>query len=50
MDNQQKTNSKAVSNDWNVAGIVIRLIASAVVLAITAFLTPGFAITVSVFE
>ena len=43
--NQQKTNSKAVSNDWNVAGIVIRLIASAVVLAITAFLTPGFAIT-----
>ena len=45
MDNQQKSNSKAVSNDWNVAGIVIRLIASAVVLAITAFLTPGFAIT-----
>ena len=34
-----------MSSDWNVAGIVIRLIASAVVLAITAFLTPGFAIT-----
>ena len=45
MDNQQKTNSSSVSSDWNVAGIVIRLIASAVVLAITAFLTPGFAIT-----
>ncbi len=45
MDNQQKQNSKSVSTDWNVAGIVIRLIASAVVLAITAFLTPGFAIS-----
>lgn len=45
MDNQQKTNSNAASSDWNIAGIVIRLIASAVVLAITAFLTPGFAIT-----
>ena len=44
MDNQ-KTNSKRTTSDWNVAGIVIRLIASAVVLAITAFLTPGFAIT-----
>ena len=37
MDNQQKQNTKSVSTDWNVAGIVIRLIASAVVLAITAF-------------
>ena len=45
MDNQQKQNSKSVSTDWNVSGIVIRLIASAVVLAITAFLTPGFAIS-----
>ena len=45
MDNQQKQNSKSVSTDWNVAGIVIRLIASAVVLAITALLTPGFAIS-----
>lgn len=44
MDNQQKQNSKSMSNSWNVAAIVIRLIASAVVLAITAFLTPGFAI------
>ena len=44
MDNQ-KTNSKSTTSDWNVAGIVIRLIDSAVVLAITAFLTPGFAIT-----
>lgn len=45
MDNQQKTNSKSTTADWDVAGIVIRLVASAVVLAITAFLTPGFAIT-----
>ena len=45
MDNQQKQNSKSVSTDWNVSGIEIRLIASAVVLAITAFLTPGFAIS-----
>lgn len=45
MDNQQKQNTKSVSTDWSVAGIVIRLIASAVVLAITAFLTPGFAIS-----
>ena len=45
MDNQQKQNTKTVSTDWSVAGIVIRLIASAVVLAITAFLTPGFAIS-----
>ena len=45
MDYQHNTISKAVSSDWYVAGIVIRLIASAVVLAITAFLTPGFAIT-----
>jgi len=44
MDNQ-KTKNKSTTSDWNVAGIVIRLIASAVVLAITAFLTPGFAIT-----
>lgn len=44
MSNQQKQSSKSVTTDWNVAGIVIRLIASAVVLAITAFLTPGFAI------
>ena len=45
MDNQQKTNSKSMSNDWSVAGIIIRLIASAVVLAITAFLIPGFSIS-----
>jgi uncharacterized membrane protein YvlD (DUF360 family) len=45
MDNQQKSNSKSMSTDWNVAGIVIRLIASAVVLAITAFLIPGFSIS-----
>lgn len=44
MDNQQKSGSKSMSSDWNVAGIIIRLIASAVVLAITAFLTPGFSI------
>ncbi|MBP3285018.1 MAG: phage holin family protein [Clostridia bacterium] len=34
-----------MSTDWNVAGIIIRLIASAVVLAITAFLIPGFSIS-----
>jgi len=45
MDNQQKSNSKSMSTDWNVAGIIIRLIASAVVLAITAFLIPGFSIS-----
>lgn len=45
MDNQQKSNSKSMSSDWNVAGIIIRLIASAVVLAITAFLIPGFSIS-----
>ena len=45
MDNQQKSNSKSMSTDWSVAGIIIRLIASAVVLAITAFLIPGFSIS-----
>ena len=45
MDNQQKTNSKSMSTGSSVAGIIIRLIASAVVLAITAFLIPGFSIS-----
>ena len=44
MDNQ-KSNSKSMTTDWTIAGIVIRLIASAVVLAITAFLVPDFAIS-----
>ena len=44
MDNQ-KSNSKSMTADWTIAGIVIRLIASAVVLAITAFLVPDFAIS-----
>lgn len=44
MDNQ-KSNVKSSTTDWTVAGIVIRLIASAVVLAITAFLVPEFSIT-----
>ena len=43
MDNQ-KSNSRSTTADWTVAGIVIRLIASAVVLAITAFLVPEFSI------
>jgi uncharacterized membrane protein YvlD (DUF360 family) len=44
MDNQ-RSNSKSMITDWTIAGIVIRLIASAVVLAITAFLVPGFNIS-----
>ena len=44
MDNQ-RSNVKSSTTDWTVAGIVIRLIASAVVLAITAFLVPEFSIT-----
>ena len=44
MDNQ-KSNSRSTTADWTVAGIVIRLIASAVVLAITAFLVPEFSIS-----
>lgn len=44
MDNQ-RSNSRSTTADWTVAGIVIRLIASAVVLAITAFLVPEFSIT-----
>ena len=44
MDNQ-KSNTRSTTADWTVAGIVIRLIASAVVLAITAFLVPEFSIT-----
>ena len=44
MDNQ-KSSSRSTTADWTVAGIVIRLIASAVVLAITAFLVPEFSIT-----
>ena len=44
MDNQ-KSNTRSATADWTVAGIVIRLIASAVVLAITAFLVPEFSIT-----
>ena len=44
MDNQ-KSNSQSATADWTVAGIVIRLIASAVVLAITAFLVPEFSIS-----
>ena len=43
MDNQ-RSNVKSSTTDWTVAGIVIRLIASAVVLAITAFLVPEFSI------
>ena len=43
MDNQN-SNSKSMASTWTVAGIVIRLIASAVVLAITAFLVPGFTV------
>ena len=43
MDNQ-KSNTRSTAADWTVAGIVIRLIASAVVLAITAFLVPEFTI------
>ena len=43
MDNQ-KSNTRSATADWTVAGIVIRLIASAVVLAITAFLVPEFSI------
>ncbi len=44
MDNQ-KSNTRSTTADWTVAGIVIRLIASAVVLAITAFLVPEFSIS-----
>lgn len=44
MDNQ-KSNTRSATADWTVAGIVIRLIASAVVLAITAFLVPEFSIS-----
>ena len=44
MDNQ-KSNTRSATTDWTVAGIVIRLIASAVVLAITAFLVPEFSIS-----
>ncbi|MBE5812909.1 MAG: phage holin family protein [Clostridiales bacterium] len=44
MDNQ-KSSSRSTTADWTVAGIVIRLIASAVVLAITAFLVPEFSIS-----
>ena len=43
MDNQN-SNSRSTTADWTVAGIIIRLIASAVVLAITAFLVPEFSI------
>jgi len=44
MDNQ-KSSSRSTTADWTVASIVIRLIASAVVLAITAFLVPEFSIS-----
>ena len=44
MDNQN-SNTRSTTADWTVAGIVIRLIASAVVLAITAFLVPEFSIS-----
>ena len=44
MDNQ-KSNTRSATADWTVAGIVIRLIASAVDLAITAFLVPEFSIS-----
>lgn len=44
MDNQ-KSNTRSTTADWTVASIVIRLIASAVVLAITAFLVPEFSIS-----
>ena len=44
MDNQ-KSNSRSATADWTVTGIIIRLIASAVVLAITAFLVPEFSIS-----
>jgi uncharacterized membrane protein YvlD (DUF360 family) len=44
MDNQ-KSNARSTAADWTVTGIVIRLIASAIVLAITAFLVPEFSIS-----
>ncbi len=44
MDNQRPNSNGATAN-WTVAGIIIRLIASAVVLAITAFLVPDFSIS-----
>ena len=44
MDNQN-SNTRSTTADWTFAGIVIRLIASAVVLAITAFLVPEFSIS-----
>jgi len=42
MDNE-RTTTKGKSG-LNITGIVMRLIASAIVLAVTAFLTPGFTI------
>lgn len=32
------------TNDWNIGGLLIRLLVTAIVVGITAFLTPGFSI------
>ena len=42
MDNERTTTRG--KSGLNITGIVMRLIASAIVLAVTAFLTPGFTI------
>ena len=44
MDNNGQSNSRAQSNTSTIGEILIRFIAAAVVLAITAFFTPGFSI------
>lgn len=42
MDNNGQSNSRAQNNTSTIGEILIRFIAAAVVLAITAFFTPGF--------
>lgn len=43
-ERERNNEGRQAESGWNIGSIVIRLIVAAVVLGITAFLTPGFSI------
>lgn len=44
MDNDDRNKTKQESSDWNIGEIVIRILITAIVVGIAAFLTPNFSI------